>query len=491
MLLSSNPNTNEENEVASSINGAALLRLNVAALELEPFILQLKDESPLTIRRVIRVMPHKRMVVVADWRGQEVVAKIFARQRHFQQERRGLQLLRENKVPAPQLLYSGLSADKAAFIIITKYINQARSLQYIWETRENNASVKPVLHALLIELATQHVLGIIQNDLHLNNFLVSKRIIYTLDAASVEFHSSILDKKTSVAHIALFIAQLGLLTIDEKIELLQFYANMRGWLLKPADIIEYLWQAKKLTYARWQDYQEKIFRSSSQFAKIKKLNCQGVYARQYNSPHLQHLLVNPESFFQLDNATVLKAGRSSTVIKVVVDGQAIVVKRYNLKNFWHRMRRMFRETRAAQSWRLAHKLCLFQVPTAPPIAYVEYKFLFCRGTSYYITAYVPGVNGSEYFSDTNNNLGSMSLTVARMVQLLKQLFKLEITHGDLKITNFIINEEGKPIIIDFDGAKEHASQQTLHKGWRKEIMRFLANFAGKKELQAQFEDALR
>jgi serine/threonine protein kinase len=62
-----------------------------------------------------------------------------------------------------------------------------------------------------------------------------------------------------------------------------------------------------------------------------------------------------------------------------------------------------------------------------------------------------------------------------------------MTHGDLKITNILIDEHEHPVLIDFDGAKEHASKARLKKSWHEEIKRFLANFASNPAISNQFK----
>lgn len=488
-------------------------------VKLKSFTLLLQDNEILQADEIVRIVPGKRLVVLGTWKGRAVVAKLFFEARHLKRELAGLKLLKENKIPSPTLWYQGKSmphtralrgADKHVYVMIMRRIMHAQSLKDIWQlkdialnsageyenkTVEATPSAQPpdgpaarpaltIIQSVLVELATQHVLGIRQLDLHLDNFLMTQRTIYTLDGAGIETFPHILPKRESMENVALFIAQLGALEKNLQKELFCYYAKTRGWVLKPADVPEFLLMVKKWQEKRWQQYHQKIMRESSHFAVIKKnwwrtliglSTMSGAYDRRYASAELVKHLQQPELFFQHQSAQMLKAGRSSTVIKVNFDQYVFVVKRYNIKNVWHGLRRALRRTRANSAWRLAQKLNLFHVATAQPVAFIEKKFLGFKSTSYYITEYVNGLSGSEYFF-RNCNDRQLSCMVNRMMQLLKQLFKLEITHGDLKITNILIDEHERPILIDFDGAQEHASMSSLHKAWRKELKRFLLNF---------------
>ena len=66
--------------------------------------------------------------------------------------------------------------------------------------------------------------------------------------------------------------------------------------------------------------------------------------------------------------------------------------------------------------------------------------------------------------------------VRRVVAMLRSLAKLEVTHGDLKASNIIMNESLQPVLIDLDGAAEHASAAGLRKAWHAEVQRFMRNF---------------
>jgi tRNA A-37 threonylcarbamoyl transferase component Bud32 len=177
-------------------------------------------------------------------------------------------------------------------------------------------------------------------------------------------------------------------------------------------------------------------------------------------------------------------------VKITLDGNDYVVKRYNMKNFWHRLRRCLRQTRAASSWRLAQKLSLFDIPTARPVAFIEKRFFCFRTTSYYVTEYVSGEHAGEYFSRHYNQNEKTTNMIKRISMLLKSVAKIEITHGDLKITNILIDSADQPVLIDLDGASEHFSLIGLRKAWQKELERFLFNFNANPMLRKKFESEL-
>lgn len=458
------------------------------------FHLQLADGQTFISEKVVRLIPKRRMVVFGLWQGRAAVAKLFFdtshAKRHMEKDIAGIKLLQENKIPTPALYYQGKSEDHSIHVLIFERIFDAKNLEEIWSEKESIDDLLPLLQSVIIELATQHVLGVLQHDLHLKNFLLTEKTIYTLDGGQIDIFPRLLPKKLSMSCLALFLSQFGVGVEAYQEKLFRYYAKARGWLLKNEDLIEMFLLIKKWNEERWQRFEKKIFRECTNFARIHHAKAYGMYDRSYAHPEFINFLSNPDAAFTRPDAKMLKAGRSATVIKITLDQREFVIKRYNLKNPWHRLRRSIRSTRAATSWRLAQKLNLFGVLTAKPVAFVEKRFYGLRGKSYYVTEYVAGENAGEFFGHRKHAGDKVLDMIRRITALLKGVAKLEITQGDLKATNILINAHGQPVLIDLDGAAEHASLSSLRSAWKKEIKRFLQNFQDHPSILAKFKDEL-
>lgn len=459
-----------------------------------PFSLTLADGSKLKINEVIRVMPGKRLVGFAEWNNEQVVAKLFFDvkhgSRHVKTDSQGIALLKERKVPTPTLLFQGEAADSRIKVLLFEKLVDAVNLDLCWEQKKNIEEVMPQLKAVVVELATQHVTGVIQHDLHMKNFMLTEKVIYTLDGGQVEGFLHMLDKKQSMENLALFLSQLGMGVEDYQEALFRHYAHARGWRLKDQDVKEMFLQIRKWNDERWRKFDKKLTRDSTHFKKIKNWHSMGVFERANLGFEMLKFIQDPESAFRHASSVMLKNGRSSTVIKVKLDHKDYVIKRYNLKNVWHRLRRSLRSTRAFHSWRLSHKLGLFGLPTAKPVGFLEQSILGLKGKSYFIMEYVPGEHAGEFFAHTKDPQ-TQETVINSIISLLRNLRKLEITHGDLKITNILINKKNQPLLIDLDGAAEHRSIAGLNHAWHKEIKRFLQNFRDVGALQTKFEEGLR
>jgi tRNA A-37 threonylcarbamoyl transferase component Bud32 len=340
-----------------------------------PFQIAIKDHNDiLNCEEIIRIVPEKRILAFGKWGNQNVAIKLFYQKRHAKRHAErdafGIESLMQANVPTARLLYKGNIDKGRVYILIFEKINHGVSLDTLWKNHENFEDMRELLHAVTIELATQHVLGILQRDLHLNNLLITPKHIYTLDGGMIDYFERPLDHKLSLEYLALFLVQLGVAFGSLQQELFKHYTKSRGWIVKPAEIKVFNKFISKLTEERMHNYKKKIFRKCTSFNKLDKFNKNLIYDRQYESPEFKALLANPDARIDNPAAIVLKAGRSSTVVKVIVDGRELVVKRYNRKNVWHGMRRCLRETRAKKSWRISQQLFASGVATPKPLAFI-------------------------------------------------------------------------------------------------------------------------
>ncbi len=457
-----------------------------------PFKVTLKDqEQSLLCEHILRVLPGKRMVVLGTWQDKPVVAKLFYQPRkakyHFEKEKMGVATLLSCRVPTPPLLYASVSNNKRIYVLIFERIVETKSLHDIWQEQTDKSILAPLMHAVVVELATQHVLGIVQRDMHFKNILVTRKQLYTLDGANIVAIHRPLGKKASLDHLGLFFAQFGVGTDALQKTLFQSYAASRGWLVKQADTVYLQRCIKKYNRQRWLHYQEKTTRNCSAFVKQRYGQFIFMYDRQHHSSSLLTLLKNPELAFINQTENILKSGRSSTVAKILINNKLMVIKRYNVKNTWHWLRRCFRKTRAAMGWRLAHLLSLFGITTAKPIAYIEKRLLGLHATSYLLMEYIEGEHIGVHLTQHQPDESSLTRLAERTVRLIRNLAALGVSHGDLKMTNILV-QRGWPVLIDLDGMQEHPHQRSLSRVYKKEIKRFMHNWQHFPSVYQLFEE---
>jgi len=484
-----NMDNNNTSQVIQNLSWSHLRQANRASLE--PFQLALAEsDDVLFCHEIVRVIPGKRVVAFGTWGGKPVVAKLFYQrgraQRHIKREYAGINALLEGGVLTPALYYHGTSKDRRVHVLLFERIMGAPSLDSLWQGRASIKEMLPLMQAMTIELATHHVLGILQHDLHFKNFLVSKRGIFTIDGGDLEIFDTPLSKKESVDNLGLFFSQLGLGTEELQKTLFQVYTRSRGWLVKKADVTGLQVAIEKWTNRRWEQYSKKIMRTCSAFVRHDTFNSMAICDREYESSALLHVLKSPEAIFSWPDTEMLKAGRSTTVVKFKMDDRFFVLKRYNIKDSAHWLRRCLRSTRAATGWRLAQRLRLMGVATAKPIAFVEKRFLGLRSKSYLLMEYVQGEHAGEFFTNHADDQVASEFVAQQMMALFESLARLRITHGDLKMTNILVHKL-KPVLIDLDGMCEHRTALGFKRTFQQEIKRFMVNWRDNPTVYNMFE----
>ncbi len=198
-------------------------------------------------------------------------------------------------------------------------------------------------------------------------------------------------------------------------------------------------------------------------------------------------LASPDKVLDKGKAGFLKKGRGSTVGKVRIDDQDLVVKRYNIKGFWHGLRRCIRTTRAAHSWRNAHLLLMLDIFTPRPVALLEKRFGPFRGTAYFINAYVEGPRAVDFFED---GILKGKREVARcMAEIVNKLGAAGVSHGDMKATNMIIHGQ-EPALVDLDAMRVHGCPRRFAALHRKDVKRFLKNWKDAPEVGGFFSELI-
>jgi tRNA A-37 threonylcarbamoyl transferase component Bud32 len=457
------------------------------------FTLQLPTASglvPLACFEIVRCLPGKRLACLAEWQGRTVFAKLFVNRRrakvHWQREIKGCRTLLDRSIPSPSLVYSGRLLNDEGYVLLFEYIPDARSALECWQM-ESDAERLDLRFKLTDVLAGHHSQGIVQNDLHLDNFLCAQSQIYTLDGADIDSVSKPLVKKTALKNLALFLAQLPANDEQSVDAIYRHYCAARGWVDTSRDcehLHTYLRQKQQL---RKQHLFKRIFRECRDFSCCSSWRNFTVYDKAYDSPALKTLLKDPDR--AMTSGEPLKLGNTATVVRVEIDDRTFVIKRYNIKNRRHALNRAFRPTRAAVSWRNAHRLLFYGIGTPRPIALMERRFGPIRSTAYFITEYVADVDCRAFFTESAAEDGHKARIANGVATLLKKLHRHNICHGDLKATNFLIGDDSV-FLIDLDAMKEYRFFFRFERCRHRDMKRFFKNWEANPAVSALFRRLL-
>jgi tRNA A-37 threonylcarbamoyl transferase component Bud32 len=458
-----------------------------------PFELKLKHHTAAVLQchTFLRHLPGRRLVCVATWGDEQVVVKLFQGRkalRYWEREKRGIELLKQRGIATPELMFVGFSDDNTTPVLITRMISGAQTALERWERCSNDGERLDLLKALVEVIAQQHKHGLWQEDLHLGNFLLRGDKVFTLDGDAIraKIRTALLPPYISRGNMSLFLAQIPPTHAHLFEDILRHYTRASGQSLQQ-------WQSLLTTELpqqrrkRRRTYVSKAFRTCTEFIRKRKKG-QLLIHRSDAPPELIRLMENdPDSL--IEQGTILKDGNSSTVVRVESGSDAWVIKRYNIKNPLHLLKRCLRPTRASISWGNAHRLKISGINTPQAVAMAEKRFGPLRLTGYYVCRYVEAPDVAEYFSGERIESSPQIQAANALVRIFELFYNLGIHHGDCKATNFLLKEQ-EPWVIDLDAMREFNSRQKFLRHYKIDRARFLRNWNQGSKVREWFDKQL-
>ncbi|MDR3298682.1 MAG: lipopolysaccharide kinase InaA family protein [Candidatus Accumulibacter sp.] len=443
-----------------------------------PFQVRDADGESIAVSRLLRVLPGKRLVGDARWRGQRVLVKLFidrCGKRHWARERQGLTRLHDAGLPTPDVVGAG-ALDGDGYFLLTGFLENSRTLAERWATENptpDDARAEDLLRPAFALLGRLHAAGLIQTDPHFGNFLephgrdesrpyIHAGALLLIDGDGVERL-----RGDPMNNLALLAAQLPS-AWDSRVDVLldAYTSEQTRWRPERDALLSMIERARKRRLA---DFLGKTLRDCSQFAVRHTARLFLSVVREQHEA-LAALLDDPDA--AIARGAPFKDGGTCTVARVEVDGRARVIKRYNLKNPYHALSRCWRPSRAWHSWLAGHRLTFHGIATPAPLALIEERAGPLRRRAYLLSEFCPGENLLQHLSPEREPDAAEAKAITTFFSLL---FRLRITHGDLKATNLLWHDQ-RLVLIDLDALVQHRSDIAFARGWRRDRARLLRNW---------------
>jgi len=457
-----------------------------------PLQVPLTNGQSLTCIEVVRAMPGRRYVFRGIYNNKPVFVKLFSKTsqatREWNSEQQGISALHEANIPAPNIIYSESILKLNAHVIILEELHGAESARDRWQ-KGNEIEQQQMLSQLVELIAQHHAAGIRQTDCHLLNFVFSGGVLYTLDAADIVKTATELSRSNSMEGL---VDLLGVFSADEDKWLASLYEQYWQQRNKPTSQEEL--EAFKNAVVKMRDYKlrkylDKTYRDCSAFAVKNSWYRFSTVLREKNNNIISLLVNNPDIESNDIKRSVIKNGNTCTVTLIETPEENVVCKRYNIKNIWHGLMRAFRSSRASISWRNAHSLIKFGIATPAPIALVEKRFGFIRRQAWFFMEHVDGSNAYYVFRDTEQTQQQRLGAVKKFINLFEKMIQAKLSHGDMKITNFIFSDN-KLFVIDLDSMQQHHNDTAFSQAFRQDMARFMRNWSDLPTIAALFEEQL-
>ncbi|WP_440830623.1 lipopolysaccharide kinase InaA family protein [Pseudomonas fragariae (ex Marin et al. 2024)] len=460
-----------------------------------PMSLTLADaagSAELQLLTLLRVLPGQRYVGAGVWRGRAVLAKLLVGDkaaRHFQRELAGVRLLAEQGLTTPLLLADGLQDGEGGWLLF-EFLEQAPSLGDAWNAVQHLAPLageqQAVLGEALSAIARQHAKGLWQEDLHLDNLLRHNGQLYLIDGAGIhaEQAGTPLSRQKVLENLGVFFAQLPRSFEPFTEELLVHYLLSNAEHGLPMEALQK--QIDKVRSWRLKDFMSKTVRDCSLFSVEDSASVFRAIRREEESAMLPVL---SQADALLDQGHLYKTGGAASVGRVEVSGRPLVIKRYNIKNFSHWLKRFWRPSRAWHSWREGNRLMFLGIATPKPLAVQEKRFLGLRSKAWLVTEFIDGPDIIERFAPYVESGDAPEVELQALDRLFAQLIQARISHGDFKGHNLFWHVD-RWAMIDLDAMQQHSSQSSFAAAYARDRARFMRNWPAHSALHQLLEQRL-
>jgi tRNA A-37 threonylcarbamoyl transferase component Bud32 len=459
------------------------------------FVLRLTDGSEFVCEQVVRVLPGRRLVCRGAWNGRAVFAKLFfgkSAASYARRDREGSQWLHSAQVLTPDLLHSAELAQKIS-VLIYAAIENTQNAEHYWHERPQLHDVLTM--ELVATIAKHHGAGLIQTDLHLKNFLIQDQFagelkVYTLDGDGIRKMGRLGIKCKRLRNLATLFSKFDVMNDVSIPELYHQYCSAMGVPYTKRAMTRIIQLTRRIRDQVNRAYADKkVFRTCTDVTVQKSFRCFRAVAAD--------VLINPQTVnldsYLADFKANLKNGNTCTVGLAQLAEHQVVIKRYNIKNWWHALMRALRPSRAAVSWANAHRLLISNIVTPKPLALIEERWGCLRGRAYFLSVYVDAPDVAKFY--VQNTDAEIKQTVAQnLATLFFKLYALQYAHGDCKASNIkIVNDQ--PMLIDLDSMC--AYRPSWIGGWRfarahvKDLKRFMKNWQDDAPTLALFKQAFQ
>lgn len=441
----------------------------------------------LEVEAVIRSVTGQREVIKGTWDSKPVYAKRFIgnkARKHFLRDLSGILALSRAGILTPGILCGDDPIENDSYLLVIDAIPNSENAEQFY-LHSSHLERAGLACQLVRVVAQHHQANIIQTDLYLKNFLVSGDDIYTLDGDGIRQYRS-LSRKQALKNLAVLISKFDVLDVERCLpKLLDVYAIARNWSSVP-DLLSFkrlVNQHRTVVASNYAD--KKVFRQCTDVNIYRQSRLFEAVSSCFSS---EQLPISVHTCNRLiEEGISLKKGNTCTVSLAEIDGIKTVLKRYNIKSFWHGINRAFRQTRAAASWANAHRLNILGIATPKPIALIEERSGYFRGKAYFLSEYLDAPDASTFFAQIKNKK-SQAEAIQNIVEMFYRMYLLKLSHGDMKANNIKVLDEN-PYLIDLDSMQQHAWDFVAKKRHAKDLKRFMRNWQDQPTLYNTFVKA--
>lgn len=196
----------------------------------------------------------------------------------------------------------------------------------------------------------------------------------------------------------------------------------------------------------------------------------------------------------IDEGQMLKDGDRCTVVRVdhsnAHQQRDYVLKRFNLRGAIHTLLHSCMKTRARNCWQRGRILIDNGIRTPFPLAFLEHQVGPLKTRSYVLTQYVAGTPLLDFVAKNRVPDNTLRTLATEFAHIWHRFEANQITHGDMKATNFLVTPDLRLFVIDLDAMQQRRSKHRFQRHHRKDWDRFMKNWRRQPKIAKAFVDAV-
>ena len=213
----------------------------------------------------------------------------------------------------------------------------------------------------------------------------------------------------------------------------------------------------------------------------------GIFAKHISnsSRYLARKDVDTKQFLNLfrDEDLLIKSGeiikneKGHLITKTNIQGKNFYIKKYRIKGPLHFFSRLFKKTRAHNSFLSTYWMNAVGIRTAKPVLLYEGSGILGARDSFFVTEEVRGQRLDDAIGE---DLDQLRL-IGHIVSFFKRMEWLKFIHGDAKSSNFFLDGNGL-VVFDLDSSRKLHSTYFFNKFIKKDKKRILRSLKGHRSI---------
>ena len=164
-------------------------------------------------------------------------------------------------------------------------------------------------------------------------------------------------------------------------------------------------------------------------------------------------------------------------IKTNIQGKNFYIKKYRIKGPLHFFSRLFKKTRAHNSFLSTYWMNAVGIRTAKPVLLYEGSGILGARESFFVTEEVRGQRLDDAIGE---DLDQLRL-IGHIVSFFKRMYWIKFIHGDAKSSNFFLDGNGL-VVFDLDSSRKLHSTYFFNKFKKKDKKRILKSLKGHRSI---------